>query len=178
MLEKHTVSCYSGQRLNYRHHEYPLQTKCEPRSKQTVMCYGIADSLIGIQLPLVVVQPSRWFANRCVCAVPSSVRMTTNNGQIYSWVGSTSRENGSLHRLISLSVTAATIEANKIIKEWEIYGIYLACIRLDVKNIMFCCSCHGLDTIGIRRWCLLTVEWRLYCVELTCNAVLDVCRIG
>ena len=53
--------------------------------------------------------------------------------------------------LKSLSVTAATIEANKIIKEWEIYGVCLACIRLDENNVMFCCSCHGLDTIGIRR---------------------------
>ena len=30
-----------------------------------------------------MVQPSRLFANRCVCAVPSSVRMTTNNAQIF-----------------------------------------------------------------------------------------------
>ena len=30
---------------------------------------------------------SCWFAYRCVCAVPSSLRMTTNNAQIYSWVG-------------------------------------------------------------------------------------------
>ena len=51
-------------------------------------CNGVADLLIEIQLPLVVVKPSRWFANRCGCAVSSSVTtMTTNNAQIYSWVG-------------------------------------------------------------------------------------------
>ena len=122
-----------------------MSTHCKqnvsPRSKQTVMCNGVADSLIGIQLLLAVVQPSRWFANRCVCAVPSSVRMTTNNTQIYSWVGYTSRENRSLHRLKSVSQTAVTIEANKI------YGVCLACIRLDEKN-----TCHVL----------LFVSWAWY----------------
>ncbi len=34
-------------------------------------------------------------------------------------------------------------------------------------------SCFAVRVMG-----LLTVEWRLNCVELNCNAVLDVCRIG
>ena len=44
----------------------------------------------------------------------------------------------------------ATIEANKIIKEWEIYGVCVDCIRLDEMNVMFCCSRHhGLALIRL-----------------------------
>ena len=54
----------------------------QPCSLRLQQCNEVADSLIEIQLPLAVVQPRRWFANRCVCAVHSFV--TTNNAQIYS----------------------------------------------------------------------------------------------
>ena len=46
-----------------------------------------------------------------------------------------------------MNVTAATIEANQIIKEWEIYGVYLAGIRLDEKNM----SCFAVRGTGLIR---------------------------
>ena len=58
-----------------------------------------------------------------------------------------------------MSVTAATIEANQIIKEWEIYGVYLACIRLDEKNVMFAVRVMGL--IGLRLEFAVDVYWLL-----------------
>ncbi len=59
----------------------------ESHPSRLQQCNRVADSLIGIQLPLATVQPTCWFAYRRVCAVPSSVRMTTNNAYIYSRVG-------------------------------------------------------------------------------------------
>ena len=55
----------------------PAADKHSPPSRPQ-RCNRVADSLIGIQLPLAVVQPSHRFANRCACAVPSYVRMTTH----------------------------------------------------------------------------------------------------